>query len=149
MLAAATAAGFFRRVKNPTPTGMRIKSNEKQSIPIPAPAGNMPELLMPFTSVLYGIFPVAVTAPKIHKNKPGQPHKITAAMVAIRPVLLLFILISPLNELPQVYRNKKWDASLTCIPLVLTAKFRADRVLQPFDDLVADRGSIGIGHRFV
>lgn len=100
------AAGFLRRVKKPTPTGIRIRSSEKQSIPIPALAGSIPELLMPFTSVLYGIFPVAATAPNIHKNKPGQPHKITAAMVAIIPVLLLFILRSPFGELPQVYINK-------------------------------------------
>ena len=62
---------------------------------IPAPAGIVPELLTPFTSVLYGMFPVAVTAPNMHINKPGHPHNMAVAMVAIMPVFLLFI-FSPL-----------------------------------------------------
>ena len=49
----------------------------------------MPELLAPFTCVEYGMLPVAVTAPNIHKNRPGQPQSTTAAMVAMIPVFLL------------------------------------------------------------
>jgi hypothetical protein len=68
--------------------------SEKQSIAIPAPAGIVPELLTPFNSVVNGMLPVAVTAPKMHINKPGHPHKTTAAIVAIMPVFLFFIFLS-------------------------------------------------------
>ena len=95
LLVVATS-GFLRSVKKPTAMGIIIKMIEKQSMAIPAPAGIVPELLTPFNSVVYGIFPVAVTAPKMHKNKPGHPHKRTAATVAIIPVFLLFIFLSPL-----------------------------------------------------
>ena len=50
-----------------------------------------PELLTPLSSVVYGMLPVAVTAPKMHKNSPGQPQSNTAAIVAIMPVFLLFM----------------------------------------------------------
>jgi hypothetical protein len=58
---------------------------------------------MPFTSVEKGMLPVAVTAPKMHKNNPGQPQSTAAAMVAIMPVFLLFITPSPLIEFAAVY----------------------------------------------
>jgi hypothetical protein len=51
------SAGFFRMVKRPTATGMRMKINARHSIPNPAVAGNVPELLTPLTSVEYGILP--------------------------------------------------------------------------------------------
>ena len=92
----AGASGFLRSVKKPTAMGIIIKMIEEQSMAIPAPAGMVPELLTPFNSVVYGMFPVAVTAPKMHKNRPGHPHKRTAATVAIIPVFLLFIFLSPL-----------------------------------------------------
>lgn len=94
MLDTVTAAGFLRSMKKPTAAGIKIKMSEKQSIAIPAPAGIVPELLTPFNSVVNGMFPVAVTAPKMHINKPGHPHKITVAIVAIMPVFLLFIILS-------------------------------------------------------
>jgi hypothetical protein len=68
--------------------------SEKQSIAIPAPAGIVPELLTPFNSVVYGMMPAAATAPNTHINKPGHPHKTTAAIVAIMPVFLFFIFLS-------------------------------------------------------
>jgi hypothetical protein len=54
----------------------------------------MPELLTPFMVVEWGMLPVAVTAPNIHKNRPGQPQSNTAATVAMMPVFLLFIRFS-------------------------------------------------------
>jgi ABC-type phosphate transport system permease subunit len=92
----AAASGFLRRVKKPTAMGMAIKMKEKQSIAIPAPAGIVPELLTPFNSVVYGIIPAAVTAPKMHKHKPGHPHNTTAAMVATIPFVFVSIFFSPL-----------------------------------------------------
>ena len=91
-------AGFFRRVKNPTPTGIRIKISERQSITKPYVEDNVPELLTPLNSVEKGILPVAVTAPKIQRNNPGQPQRTTAAMVAIMPVFLFCILCSYEHE---------------------------------------------------
>jgi ABC-type phosphate transport system permease subunit len=83
-----TASGFLRSVKKPTAMGIRIRMSEKQSIAIPALAGMVPELLTPFNSVVYGMLPVAVTAPNMQRNKPGHPHNTTAAIVAIIPVFL-------------------------------------------------------------
>ena len=84
MLAAATAAGFFRRVKKPTPTGMRIKINATHTSAMPTVGDKDASLNVPC--------PAAVSAPKRHINKPGHPHKTTAATVAIIPVFLFFIL---------------------------------------------------------
>jgi ABC-type phosphate transport system permease subunit len=93
---ATAASGFLRSMKKPTAMGMAIKMKEKQSIAIPAPAGIVPELLTPFNSVVYGIIPAAVTAPKMHKHKPGHPHNTTAAMVATIPFVFVSIFFSPL-----------------------------------------------------
>jgi hypothetical protein len=79
-------------VKNQTATGMRIRINERQSIKKPYVDGNKPELLTPLMSVEYGMLPVAVTAPNIHKNSPGQPQRTTVAIVAMMPVFLFVIL---------------------------------------------------------
>jgi len=82
-------AGLLRSVKNPTAMGMSIKITDRQSITKPEVGDMVPELLIPFSSVLYGIMPVAVAAPKTQMNNPGQPHKTTAAIVAIIPFVLL------------------------------------------------------------
>ena len=92
----SAAAGLLRRVRNPTTSGMAIKINDKQTSTKPAVEGNVPELLTPFNSVLKGIFPEAVKAPKIQKNNPGHPHKTMDAMVAMMPLVLSSILSSPL-----------------------------------------------------
>jgi len=75
---------------------MAMKISDKQTSTKPAVGGNVPELLTPFNSVLKGIFPDAVKAPKIQKNNPGHPHKMTDAMVAMMPLVLSSILSSPL-----------------------------------------------------
>ncbi len=72
---------------------MRI--NAKHNIAKPYVDGSTPELLTPFSSVEYGILPVAVTAPNMHKNSPGHPQSTALAIVAIMPVFLLFIVSSP------------------------------------------------------
>jgi len=92
---ATVASGFLRSIKKPTAMGTAIKRKEKQSIAIPAPAGILPELLTPFNSVVYGINPAAVTAPKMHKHKPGQPHNTTATIVATIPFVFVSIFFSP------------------------------------------------------
>ena len=81
--AATASAGFLRMVKKPTPTGIRIKIKATQTNAMPTEGGNEESLKVPL--------PVAVMAPNKHINKPGQPHKTTAAIVAIKPVFLLFI----------------------------------------------------------
>jgi hypothetical protein len=87
-----------RKVKNPTTIGMAMKINDKQMSTKPAVGGKVPELLTPFNSVLKGILPDAVKAPKIQKNNPGHPHKITDAMVATIPLVLLSMIHTPLNQ---------------------------------------------------
>jgi hypothetical protein len=102
----AATSGFLRSVKKPTAMGIRIKISEKQSIAKPAPAGIVPELLTPFNSVVYGMLPVAVTAPNTHINKPGHPHNKTAAMVAIMPVFLFIFISFDELDLRQYTTNK-------------------------------------------
>ncbi len=80
-------AGLERRVKNPTATGMRISTSAAHSNPMANVIDMGPELDTPLSSVLIGI-PVAPTAPQMHRNIPGQPHRTTAAIVAKRPLLL-------------------------------------------------------------
>lgn len=87
LLAGATS-GFLRMVKKPTPTGIRMKINATHISAMPTPGARDWSLNVPL--------PVAVRAPNKHMNKPGQPHSTTAEMVAIKPVFLLFILLSPL-----------------------------------------------------
>jgi len=93
-ISSVVTAGFFRKVKNPTPIGISIRMSERQSITNPAVGGSVPELLTPLNSVENGMLPVAVTAPKIQINNPGQPHRTTAAMVAMMPVFLFCIVFS-------------------------------------------------------
>jgi hypothetical protein len=76
-------SGFLRRVKKPTKIGIRIKINATHNMANPQLVGTLPVDEYPPTSVVYGIIPAALTAPKIHMNRPGQPHNKTAAMVAI------------------------------------------------------------------
>jgi hypothetical protein len=76
-----------------------MKISERQSKTNPTVGDTVPELLTPFTSVENGIFPVALTAPKIHKNNPGHPQSRAVAIVAIMPVFLLFIDDSPLKRI--------------------------------------------------
>ena len=84
---AVTASGFLRRVKKPTPTGMRIKIKDRQSNTNPTEGERLELLKVPL--------PIAVNPPNKQRNNPGQPQSITAAMVAIMPVFLLFIIFSP------------------------------------------------------
>jgi hypothetical protein len=69
---------------------MAMSNKERQRSTQPLVGGRVPEFVTPFSSVLKGIVPVAVKAPKMHKNRPGHPHNTTAAPVAIR----LFVLLS-------------------------------------------------------
>ena len=89
-----TASGFLRSVKKPTAIGIMIAITEMQSNTYPTDVGSIPEFCTPLTSVLYGILPEAVTAPKMHANKPQHPQITAVEIVAIMPVLLLFIFIS-------------------------------------------------------
>jgi hypothetical protein len=83
----ASVCGFLRSVKKPTATGISIKMKATQTNAIPTVGDKEASLKVPL--------PVAVIAPNKNINKPGHPHKKTAAMVAIKPVFLLFIIISP------------------------------------------------------
>jgi hypothetical protein len=86
--------------------GIKMKINDRQSITKPAVGGRVPVLVMPFSSVLYGMLPVAVKAPKMHRNRPGQPHRMTEATVARMPVFLFFMLFFSLIEgLESVYNE--------------------------------------------
>jgi hypothetical protein len=92
------AAGFLRRDRNPTTIGMAMKITDKQTSTIPAVGGNVPELLTPLKSVLKGILPDAANPPNIQRNNPGHPHKMTDAMVAMRPLVLLSMIHSPMKK---------------------------------------------------
>ena len=59
----------------------------------------VPVLVTSLRVALYGIVPVAPMTPKMHRKIPGHPHKTTAAMVAIMPVVLLSILHSSLRAI--------------------------------------------------
>jgi hypothetical protein len=83
-------------MKKPTAIGITIKINERQRRTKPTVGGSVPELETPFNSVVNGMLPVAVKAPKMHMNKPGQPHSTTEAMVATIPFVFVSILFSPL-----------------------------------------------------
>ena len=135
------SSGFLRRVKKPTPTGIRIKIKAKQRSTNPTDGERLDSLNVPC--------PAAVNAPNKQRNNPGQPQSTTAAMVAIMPVFLLFIIILHEMILKQYTFKQERDASKTCIPFVLTSQLRAEFMLQPFDDLIADRRSLGIGQRFL
>jgi hypothetical protein len=82
-------------MKKPTAIGMMIKITERQRRTKPTVGERVPELLTPFNSVVYGILPVAVNAPKMHINKPGQPHNTTDAIVATIPFVFVSIFFSP------------------------------------------------------
>jgi hypothetical protein len=92
-------AGLFRKVRKPTTTGIAMKITDKHRSTKPAVGGSVPELLTPFNSVLNGILPDAVKAPKIHKNNPGHPHKTTEATVAIIPLVLSSMIHSPSEQI--------------------------------------------------
>ena len=96
MLETASASGFLRSIKKPTAMGITIKISERQSSTKPIVGERVPELLTPFNSVVNGILPDAVTAPKMHMNKPGQPHNTTDAIVATIPFVFVSIFLSPL-----------------------------------------------------
>ena len=112
------ASGFFRRVKKPTPTGIKIKTSERQSRTNPTVGGRLELLKLPC--------PAAVKAPNKQRNRPGQPQRITAAMVAIMPVFLLFIYHLSINsDLSQYIIKAEWDAMKYCIPFVLYRKLNS------------------------
>lgn len=140
----------MRRVKKPTPTGIRIRIKAKQSITNPDVAGNVPELLTPFTSVEYGMLPVAVTAPNMHRNNPGQPQSKTEAIVAMRPVFLLFMMFLSNEMISGEYtvHEEQMQGSFF-YPYFLTAQFCTQFIFKALHNFCTDRGSFGIGHRFV
>jgi hypothetical protein len=78
-------------MKKPTASGIRMKMIERQSSTNPTVGGSVPEFVTPFSSVLYGMLPAAVKAPKTHRNNPGHPHNNAAAAVAIMAFVLLSI----------------------------------------------------------
>jgi hypothetical protein len=91
-------SGFLRRVKKPTPTGIRIKIRDKQTSTKPTVGDRDESLNVPF--------PAAVIAPNKQRKIPGQPQSNTVAMVAIMPVFLLFIFSSPNYDFYQYTFNK-------------------------------------------
>jgi hypothetical protein len=99
----SAAAGFFLSVKKPTPTGIKIKINERQSRTNPTVGDKFELLNVPF--------PTAVSAPNKQIKSPGQPQSTTAATVAIIPVFLLFILSLLWFEFRAVYTVAKREAS--------------------------------------
>ena len=98
------SAGLFRKVTKPTTIGMRINIRDRNSNTNPTIGDRVPVLLTPFTSVEYGMLPVAVSAPNRQRNNPGQPQSNTDAIVAMMPVFLLFISCSPVEPFLSVYR---------------------------------------------
>ena len=98
LLETATTVGFLRSMKKPTATGIRIKIIERHRRTKPIVGERVPELATPLSSVVYGILPVAVTAPKIHMNKPGHPHNTTDTIVATIPFVFVSIFFSPLMK---------------------------------------------------
>ncbi len=73
----------MRSVKNPTPTGMRIRISARQMRPNPTDGDKLASLNVPW--------PAAVSVPNKQRNSPGQPQSTTVAIVAIMPVFLLFM----------------------------------------------------------
>ena len=89
------ASGFLRSIKKPTATGMAIKITDKHKNTNPMAVADAGSLLPPTLISAPGTKLTKVDiAPKKHINKPGHPHKTTAAIVAIKPVFLLFIILS-------------------------------------------------------
>lgn len=79
------SSGFLRKVKKPTANGMRMRIMEKHNIAKPATGDIVPLFSTPLTVVVYGILPVAATAPNTHKNKPQQPQVKAVPIVAMIP----------------------------------------------------------------
>ena len=77
-------SGFFRKVKNPTPTGIRINISAKHTRAKPTDGDKLASLNVPW--------PAAVSAPNKQRNKPGHPQSNTVATVAMMPVFLLFMM---------------------------------------------------------
>jgi len=92
-------SGFLRNMKKPTTTGIRIKIIDRHRNTIPIAIAEVGSLL-PKTSISApGVWLAArVVAPKKHMNNPGHPHKTTAAMVAIIPLVFASIFFSPLTN---------------------------------------------------
>jgi len=59
--------------------------------------------------VEYGMLPVAVTAPKMHKNRPGQPQSTTAAIVAMIPVFRLVMGFFSKGMISPEYTVHAWE----------------------------------------
>jgi hypothetical protein len=95
----ATTPGFLRRVTKPTTIGMAMKITlkHKNTIPIEVAAAGS---LLPNTSISAPGIKLANTdvPPRHRPTSPGQPHKSAVAIVAIKPVVLLSILYSPLYK---------------------------------------------------
>ena len=91
-----TASGFLRSVKYPTAMGTAIKIRDKHRAPIPIAVAAAGSLLPPTSISAPGIALTNVDmAPKKHRNRPGQPHNTTAAMVETIPLVFVSILLSP------------------------------------------------------
>jgi hypothetical protein len=71
---------------------MRMKIKAAHIITTPYATGVVPALSTPLIVVVYGRFPVAATIPKMHRRIPGHPQRSAVAMVAIIPVLRLFMI---------------------------------------------------------
>lgn len=89
------SAGFLRIIKYHTAIGMAIKMIEAHIEPIPIAVAAAGSVLPPTLISAPGTKLANVeTAPKRHMKSPGQPHRTTEAMVAMRPVFLLFMVFS-------------------------------------------------------
>jgi hypothetical protein len=88
--------GFLsRKVIKPTTIGMTIKTTDRHKKANPIQEGIVPMLLILLTVVVYGIFPVAAQAPKMHRKSPGHPHRRIAATVPMMaPVFDFFVSIT-------------------------------------------------------
>lgn len=106
-------------MKYHTAIGMAMKTRERQIEPMPMAVAEVGSLL-PFTlmSAPGTKLTKADVAPKKHMKSPGHPHRTTDAMVAIKPVFLLFIIFSSdkIEFMPRFFKNGKWNLCARCYP---------------------------------
>jgi hypothetical protein len=77
-------SGFLRNVKNPTATGIKIKTTDTHNKVNPMTGGNDWGVVVPLLVTSMGV-PLAIRNPQIQLNKLAQPQAKAVTTVAMIP----------------------------------------------------------------
>ena len=82
----------MRKVKNPTATGIRIKTTDTHNKVNPITGGKVWGVVVPLLVTSMGV-PLAIRKPQIQLNKLAQPQANAVTTVAMIPIVLFCIFL--------------------------------------------------------